>query len=519
MSETPQQPHVPVPGSERAPLPGARPVRPADPNEHIEVSIYLRAPQSGISGGQAPPPGTRMTREEYAAAYGADPQAMEKIEAFARQHHLAVVESDPVRRRVVLAGAVSAMHAAFGVELYHYEHPGGSYRGRTGPVLLPADLVPLVDAVVGLDNRPQTRTHFRPAAGPGTQSYTPPQIASLYDFPTQGDGQGQCIALIELGGGYRPADLQIYFGHLGLPVPTVTSVSVDGGTNDPTNPQGADGEVALDIELAGGVAPGAQIAVYFAPNTDRGFLDAITQATHDTQHNPSVISISWGGPESSWTAQAMQTMDQAFQAAGALGITVCCAAGDNGAGDGVNDGLAHVDFPASSPNALACGGTRLDSANGIVLNEIVWNESTGGATGGGISDVFDLPTWQAGANVPPSINPDGRVGRGVPDVAANADPQTGYQVLVDGQSMVFGGTSAVAPLWAGLLALINQQLGQAAGYLNPVLYQQVAGTSALRDVTIGNNGGYKAGPGWDACTGLGAADGANLLAGLRALGR
>lgn len=515
MPETPPQPRVPVPGSERAPLPGSRPVRPVDPNETIEVSVYLSAPNRGAA---APPPGTRMTREEYAATYSADPQALEKIEAFAQQHHLTVVESDPVRRRVVLAGPVSAMRAAFGVELHHYEHPGGSYRGRTGPVLLPADLVPLVDAVVGLDDRPQTRTHFRPAAGPGTQSYTPPQIASLYDFPTQGNGHGQCIALIELGGGYRTHDLHTYFKQLGLPVPTVSSVSVDGGKNHPTNPQGADGEVALDIEVAGGVAPGAKIAVYFAPNTDRGFLDAITQATHDTRHNPSIISISWGGPESSWTAQAMQTMDQAFQAAGTLGITICCAAGDNGSSDGVNDGLAHVDFPASSPNALACGGTRLDSANGAVTSETVWNEATGGATGGGISDVFDLPTWQTDAKVPPSINSGGRVGRGVPDVAANADPQTGYEVLVDGQSMVIGGTSAVAPLWAGLLALINQQLGQSAGYLNPALYQRLAGTNAFRDVTTGNNGGYNAGPGWDACTGLGAADGAHLLAGLRAPG-
>ena len=515
MSETPPQPHVPVPGSERAPLPGARPVRPVDPNERIEVSVYLRAPQRGTT----PPPGTRMTREEYAATYGAERQTLERIEAFAQQHGLTVVESDPVRRRVVLAGPVSAMRIAFGVELHHYEHPGGSYRGRTGPVLLPADLVPLVEAVVGLDDRPQTRTHFRPAQGPTTQSYTPLQIASLYNFPTQGNGQGQCIALIELGGGFRTSDVHTYFEQLGLPVPMVTSVSVDGGANDPTNPQGADGEVALDIEIAGGIAPGAQIAVYFAPNTDRGFLDAITQATHDTQHNPSIISISWGGPESSWTAQAMQAMDQAFQAAGVLGITVCCAAGDNGSSDGVNDGLAHVDFPASSPHALACGGTRLDSANGIVLNEIVWHEPAGGATGGGISDVFDLPTWQAGANVPPSINPNGRVGRGVPDVAANADPQTGYQVLVDGQSMVIGGTSAVAPLWAGLLALINQQLGRSAGYLNPALYQQLVGGNAFRDVIVGNNGGYKAGSGWDACTGLGAADGTQLLAGLRASGR
>jgi len=196
-----------------------------------------------------------------------------------------------------------------------------------------------------------------------------------------------------------------------------------------------------------------------------------------------------------------------------LGVTVCCAAGDNGSGDGVNDGKAHVDFPASSPYALGCGGTRLEATNNTVTSEVVWNDGPNSATGGGISDVFNLPPWQANAGVPPSIN-DQHVGRGVPDVAGDADPQTGYQVRVDGQDAVFGGTSAVAPLWAGLIALINQERGQPIGYLNPILYQnyaQLAQAKALRDVTSGNNGGYAAGPGWDACTGLGTPDGTKLL--------
>jgi kumamolisin len=196
------------------------------------------------------------------------------------------------------------------------------------------------------------------------------------------------------------------------------------------------------------------------------------------------------------------------------------AAGDNGSSDGVNDGKAHVDFPASSPYALGCGGTRLDSSGGQVTDEVVWNESAAGegATGGGISDFFPLPTWQANAHIPPSIN-DRHSGRGVPDVAGDADPQTGYQIYVDGQSSPIGGTSAVAPLWAGLIALVNQRRGKAVGYLNPYLYQQyaqLAQSKALRDVTSGNNGGYTAGNGWDACTGLGAPDGALLLQALLA---
>jgi kumamolisin len=286
---------------------------------------------------------------------------------------------------------------------------------------------------------------------------------------------------------------------------------VDGAANSPAgDPGGADGEVLLDIEVAGAVAPGAHIAVYFAPNTDAGFVDAVTTAVHDRANAPSVVSISWGGPESTWTLQAQRALDGAFADAAALGVTVCAAAGDNGSGDGVGDGRAHADFPASSPHVLACGGTRLEPSGA----ETVWNDGTsGGATGGGVSDTFDLPDWQAAAGVPPSANPGGRVGRGVPDVSGNADPQTGYRVLVDGERATIGGTSAVAPLWAALVALLNEQRGTPVGFLNPALYG--SGDGALRDVTSGDNGlgdapAYAAGPGWDACTGLGSPDGAAL---------
>src|SRR6202167_5643810 len=165
---------------------------------------------------------------------------------------------------------------------------------------------------------------------------------------------GRVRRAIELGGGYRPTDLTTYFSGLGVPLPKVSTISVDHGKNHPTgDSNGPDGEVMLDIEVAGAIAPAAQIAVYFAPNTDQGFLDAVTTAIHDTTNKPSVISISWGGPESSWTAQSMTAMDEAFQAAATMGITVCVAAGDNGSSDGVTDGADHVDFPASSPHALA----------------------------------------------------------------------------------------------------------------------------------------------------------------------
>ncbi len=529
---------IPIPGSERAALPGARIVGPADPKERVLVTVLVRRRPSGKGfapmieelGALKPSERRHLSREEFAAMHGADPNDLKKVEEFAREYGLKIVETSAAQRRVVLSGTVAAVSAAFSIELANYEHPDGTYRGRTGPIHVPKEIAPVIEAVLGLDNRPQARPHVRPwkqqksSAKPradGT-SYAPPQIAQLYDFPEGADGSGQCIAIIELGGGYRMEDLDGYFSRLGMPTPQIKSISVDGANNQPMVDTNADGEVLLDIEVAGAVAPGAQIAVYFAPNTDAGFLDAIKSAVHDNTNKPTVLSISWGGAEKGWTGQAMQAMDQACQEAATLGVTVCCAAGDDGSSDlrppEPDDGLLHTDFPASSPYALACGGTRLKGSGSVITEEVVWNEGIdGGATGGGISDVFDLPKWQAGAGVPPSANPGGRVGRGVPDVAGDADPVTGYQVLVDGKQDVLGGTSAVAPLWAGLVALLNQKIGRPVGYLNPVLYSLPTASGAFHDITTGNNdinsnrGAYKARPGWDACTGWGSPDGAKLL--------
>src|SRR5580704_17707358 len=255
-------------------------------------------------------------------------------------------------------------------------------------------------------------------------------------------------------------------------------------------------------------APMAKIAVYFAPNTSQGFQDALTTAIHDATNKPSVISISWGSAESTWTAQAMTAFDSAAQDAAALGITICAACGDNGSSDGVNDGANHVDFPASSPHILACGGTSLQSTDGEITSETVWNDGAkGGAGGGGYSNQFPLPAWQASAN----IQPPAGGGRGVPDVSGNADPNTGYNILVDGQSLVIGGTSAVAPLWSALIALLNEKLGQPLGFLQPVIYGLPKTTNAFQDITSGTNGSFSAGPGWDAATGLGSPSGQNLL--------
>jgi kumamolisin len=377
-----------------------------------------------------------------------------------------------------------------------------------------------VTAVLGLDDRPQARSRVRIARAQAVSvSYTPIDLGKVYRFPDGTDGSGQHIAIIELGGGFAQSDLDAYFGGLDLATPTVTAVGVDGAANAPGNdPSGADGEVLLDIEVVGGLAPGAQILVYFAPNSDAGFLDAVATAAH-ADPAPAAISISWGQNEDEWTPQARTAMDDAFADAAALGVTVTVAAGDDGSTDRASDGQAHCDFPASSPHALACGGTslRADPATGAVSSETVWNNGSGrGSTGGGVSSSFPMPQWQAAAGVPEGAA--GTSGRGVPDVSGDADPQTGYQVLVDGSAQVIGGTSAVAPLWAALTARLVQALGRPLGLLQPALYAGVAAGAAqpgFRDVTVGTNGRYEAGPGWDACTGLGVPDGEALLTVLR----
>ncbi len=513
-----------LPGSERQPVRGARFIHNSHPDQTIEVSVRIRskseAQRAELKSSLEKPGFKHMSRQEFESAHGADPADVEQIKKFAQQFGLTVRETgtELARRTVMVSGTVSNLQKAFNVELKEYSHPKGNFRGRVGTISVPADYADIVIGVFGLDNRPQAEPHFRRASQPekgrhktaaASSSHDPNEVAQLYNYPA-GDGTGQCIGIIELGGGFQLDDLSTYFSSLNINLPQVISESVDGGTNSPTTADSADGEVMLDIEVAGAIAPAAKIVVYFAPNTDQGFLDAITTAVHDSANQPSVISISWGSAESQWTSQALTNFDQAFQAAAAMGVTVCVASGDNGSSDGVNDGSNHVDFPASSSFALACGGTTLQASNTQIANETVWNDQpNGGATGGGVSDDFPLPSYQTGFNVPAPTAQAG--GRGVPDVSGDADPNTGYNVRVDGENAVFGGTSAVAPLWAGLIARLNQQTGKSVGFLNPLIYAQAVEASGFRDITQGNNGSFSAAQGWDACTGLGSPNGAQLL--------
>ncbi len=512
------------------PIPGSTVVGDSDPAESVQLTVRVRprTPHHHLTktvkdlASKLPAHRRHLSRDEFSSRHGADPADLDKVKAFASRHGLTVTHTSVARRSVHLLGTGAAVDKAFGIQLKTYEHGKIRYRGHEQQATVPADLGPIIEAIYGGDTRPYARPHFRfleqprgstsPATASLSTTFTPLQLAQIYGFPPDADGTGQVIGILELaapaGSGYVTSDLDSYFQSLSLTTPDIVSVSVDGAQNNPgtnpNDPQSADGEVALDVEIAGAISPKAKIVVYFAPNTVQGFADVISHAVHDSEHNPTVISMSWGRAEDS-TDPTTSQIDQMLQAAAAMGVTFCSASGDSGSRDNLSDpNHAAVDFPASSPSSLGCGGTTLEASGTKITRKVVWQDQSGG----GVSRIFDLPTYQENAGVPPAVNPAGPVRRGVPDVAGNADPNTGYNTIVGGQTVTVGGTSAVAPLWAGLAARLNQKLGHNAGFLNTILYQN---PQAFNDITSGSNGDYNAGPGWDPCTGLGSPQGEAIL--------
>ena len=559
-----EQQLVPISASHRDPVHGARRIGDLPPETEIEFSIVVRRKSGGdekiLHAAAAEPSGTMSERRRrLAEEAGADQGDLERVTEYVTGVGMTVESADSATRTVTVRGTAEQAKTAFGVSLGRYETDDLHYRGREGSVHVPADLADVVVAVLGLDNRPQAHVHLRrrpalsedglpdPHEGPAAmlpaltahaaaahsprphpRPMWPMQVARLYAFPDQGNGGGQTIGIIELGGGFQQQELAAYFRRAQVdPAPSVEAIEVLGGHNDPGTDPNADGEVMLDIEVSGAVAPGARIAVYFSDATDRGFFAAVSAAVHDAIRSPSVVSISWGGPEDSWTEQSRRVFDDVLIDAAALGVTVYAAAGDHGAGDATPDGQAHADFPASSPHTIGCGGTTLFDQGGRAA-EVAWNDGDGWATGGGISAVYPPQPWQTVA-LPPNVNNPGQPGRGVPDVGGNADNASGYIILVGGQWVPIGGTSAVAPLYSGLTALLNEALGTPVHGLLQWLYEIVSdeGGSVFNDVTVGDNSvlssqfgpavqGYQAGGGWDACTGLGSINGTALLERLRA---
>jgi kumamolisin len=564
---------ITIPGSTRIAIPRAKLVKKSSPTTEIKVSIYARQNPSAPSKNPASLeamssnlPGQRryLSNEEFNSTYGADPADLEKIVAWAKANNLTVLDSNVSTRRVLVKGTIRDISKAFNVELNEYEHPEtGRFRARVGKIQVPTDLFGVVQGVFGLDTRPvgrprRRRSNFRPVdvetvlsgnngkarnvarttpADPFPGTFFPSGVAQLYNCPDTLTGSGQNVAIFAFNGGspdprggYKLTSLQNYFEKvLGGKTPQIKDVLVQGPGNEPgpdtpaSSKRGdSTGEIMLDMCVVGSVAPDANIFMYFTEFTSQGWVDALNQAITDN-NQISVISISYGNPEDdpegAWTAMGVQQVNQTLQGAVAKGITVCCASGDDGSSDQVTSG-AHVDFPASSPLVLGVGGTKLIASNTApptITSEVVWNETlhSDGATGGGVSAVFTKPDYQKSVNVPPSANSSKTIGRGVPDVASVGDPVTGVVVMhIDGKHLeAIGGTSAGAPMWAALVARLNQGLKAQCGFLNALLYGKFS-SGVLRDITEGNNGAYTAGPGWDACTGLGSPDGSKLLSAL-----
>jgi kumamolisin len=516
-----------------------------NPNKWIELTVSVRRLKDlpDLSALDTKPPGERryMTRDQLKNDYGSDPAAVEAIEKFAADHHLVVTKDERASARLGLGGTVANLSAAFGVTLFDYTHPRlGDFHARTGPISVPTALGDAITGVFGFNNHRALRrlprksrlSEMRPnAAAQSRPWFIPTELAAIYNFPNA-NAQNQCIGLLEFGGGVEQSDVAAYFQKIGVPAPNIQIVAVDGVSTDPAADPDSTGEVMLDVDVAGAMAGGAKIAVYFSTFDEKGFIDCLSAVINDAANDPGVVSISWGWDENQpfnntvlWSPAAIDHVNQSLLAAAQLGITVCVSTGDDGSEAQVKDGHAHVNFPATSPYVLAVGGTTLHARKNAkgqtAITEVVWNDGPGSGTGGGVSDITPVPSYQEG-KVPRSINPGNFAGRAIPDVAADADPNTGYLTMSGGQLGIVGGTSASAPLWGSLITRINASLGARVGNFNALLYQKIGPAKVLRDITSGNNdtdgllnGQFPAGPGWDACTGWGAPDGNNLLNALK----
>jgi kumamolisin len=559
---------------------------PADPKEHVDVTIKLRRKSEEglptlnqfIAGKRA----VGVTRQILAERYGATPEDAAAVQHWAVQQGLSVSRVDLGRRQIHLVGSAAAMARAFDVRLLRYQHSrtGTQFRCPEKDIHIPQSLASIITGVFGLNNMPVVVRHRvrvgRKAAAsvdPQTQfpgTFYPNQVAKLYNFPPT-QGAGQRVAVLEFGGGFDPSVLSDYFTkNIGLQTaPTVNAISVL-GTKMQLN-DGATGEVYLDIEVIGAMAPQATIDVYFAPWTGEGYLNAVDQAVQNDDY--AAISISYGLDEdlqgnaaSPGWPMLNQNIDEAFRDATAIGVPIFVSSGDQGSscmngalsnGEEITlyDNAAHVAYPASSPYATACGGTMLYAESGAISKEIVWNELGdlqqgkfyyGGATGGGVSDRYPAPSYQTNAGISlPSVNSPAAKGRCVPDVAGNAGMTTGYLVSQPPGSQLsiapVGGTSAAAPMWAALMACVRESLGQTFNgkiptfFLNDFVYAN-GKSGVFRDIiggrkitfnpnqgpvpgaftAAGNNrsteaNGYYANEGYDLCTGWGSPNGTALL--------
>lgn len=541
------QSRSPLSGWQHSPLKGAKRAAGFDPAITMEITVILRPrkeiPNLQLANGDSSNVSAtkHLSQKQFAKQYGASAPDVSRLRTFAKANHLTISEDLSHCRTIILSGSAESIAKAFGVEFALFQHPRASYVASTQAPSVPTDLKDIVEAVLGLHNRPIAARHRHwTSSKRGTHSSVR-DLADIYAFPKDTDGTGQTIGLIELGGGFNPEDIADFCAGLGISTPRITSVNVRNGANRPakrddirrllqcvsgkrkmsSSEMASDAveaaqstiEVTMDIEIVAALAPGAHIVVYFATPNEQGIYNALTHAIHDSHNRPDVLSISWGEPEIGLSDSYIHAIDQALLAAAHLGITVFASSGDAGALNNSPDKLPTVNFPASSPHCTACGGTTSKPSKSKIREEVVWNSSRygfKGISGGGISRKFPIPSWQQEARVP--LGPTGQKGRGVPDLAGPADPRYGCELLIAGCTFSSAGTSAVAPLWSALVARCNQALARRCGHLNPLLYSLAhKGTPALRAVTKGHNDVYQAKPGWNPCAGHGTLHGEHLL--------
>jgi len=528
----PDKTHVVLQGSRRVKDPEAKRIGPIDPNQRIDVTIDLAGPPLPKTDEYV---GEKLTPAELAEKFGASKADADKVAKSLKKFGLKVEEVLLASRSMRVSGTIAQMEKAFKPELeIMHSVRQGDYRGRTGTLQIPAELSGIVKSVLGLDERQMARRELARGGAGSLAPLGPADLEKLYNFPA-GDCAGQKIAIGELGGGYFAEDVNAFCNKYSRSVPNIQAVAVDAPAYTlaqilalPPKQKKLQldysGEVMMDVEIVAALCAKADVTVYFSTFDQQGWVDLLDKVIAAV---PVVLSVSWGLAEdyAGWSQSARAAVDNRLNAARLLGITPCFSSGDDGSGDEMTDGRAHVDFPGSSPNTLCVGGTMLQASGKEVTwwNSPGWRTNNGGgSTGGGVSVFFPRPAWQ---NVKvKSLNAKSIDGRVVPDIAALAGNPF-YDLIFRGKPSPAGGTSASTPLWASLIARVNALLPAAKQqrFLTPLLYQKGSGgkpvgASVTRDITVGDNPsnpdpgkGYKAGPGYDAVTGWGVPDGEKLL--------